>query len=197
MPSNRYPTRIGLLSLVFLMVSIAVACSCESRPAADRRAGGEAQSDACQRTAVGSHRSAVGRYTVEVSQLDAGIERLELRDSTSSVIWSHSDDISSLLWLPDESGFAFSTSPVYGTPGLHQFSIASKELRLLVGSARTGVPGYPQGAEWISLCAARSSGDGFVLDYIFYSHVDSAAFERFPEGGVRRHVAAHSPVRAR
>lgn len=170
-----------------LMALTTLACSGEPQPEMAQQASVE--DTVCQRTAVGVHNSPTGQLVLEVSQLDAGRERIELRDSSGSVLWSHDDDVSSVLWLPDASGFVFSTSPVYGVPGLHLFAVASRRVTKLVGAQSSGVQGYPDGADWFSVCAVREVDGHFALDYVYYPHVDSAAFEQFPSGGERRAVA--------
>lgn len=178
---------IAQLSRLALMAFTTLACS--GGPQSEMAQQATVEDTVCQRTAVGVHSSPTGQLVLEVSQLDAGRELIELRDASGSVLWSRDDDVSSVLWLPDASGFVFSTSPVYGVPGLHLFAVASRQVTKLVGARRSGLPGYPDGADWFSACAVREVDGRFALDYVYYPHVDSAAFEQFPSSGERRALA--------
>ena len=178
----------GPLFLLHLML-FSEACDGDTRVNAMRRIAAEVRADSCLGVApVGSHPSRRGRYVIEVRALDAGRERLELHDSSGKLLWSHNDDISSILWLPDETAFLFSTSPIYGVPGIHMIEIDGLRLRRVVSPTITGDPNYPGGAEWVSLCSVHRRDARFVVEYVFFRHVDSVAFERFPEGGTRREL---------
>jgi hypothetical protein len=81
------------------------------------------------------------------------------------------DDLTALAWLPD-GRLIYSTSPIYGKPGIYVLDCVSGKVSRIVGP-RTKVKGYPDGADYFAISSVRKAR-GFVIEYYYAENIDTA-----------------------
>lgn len=119
--------------------------------------------------------SQTGAYVAGVSMGEAGLRHLEVRTRSGRVLLAITDDISGLLWIPDEAGLLYAVSPVYGVPGVYAFDRHLGTVRRVVRPTSLGDRNYPDGADFFTLCAVRGVSAGrYAVVYVRSSHVDSS-----------------------
>jgi hypothetical protein len=126
-----------------------------------------------------------GALVARVRTAVAGLKRLEILDRRHGrVLLTITEDVSNLLWLPNERGLVYAVSPVYGVPGIYLFDARIGTTRRVVGARNTSDAGYPDGADLFVLCSVEDTGAGGVaLEYLWFPHIDSVDVARRPLTG--------------
>lgn len=106
---------------------------------------------------------------VRISSM-GGYRVLTLRDGGRQ-IGKAVDDMTALAWLPD-GRLIYSTSPIYGKPGIYAFNCTSKEVSHIV-RPRTKIKGYPDGADYFALHSVKME-KGFIVEYYYAANIDTA-----------------------
>jgi len=85
------------------------------------------------------------------------------------------DDVTGFLWV-DENSLVFSTSPIYGKPGVFEVACDHERpsLKMLVGPKNIN-PAYPDGADYFELKEIK----GRSLRFFYGADVDSIDFNEF------------------
>lgn len=95
------------------------------------------------------------------------------------------DDVTGLLWV-DEKSLLFSSSPIYGKPGIFEVMCGREQpaLKMLVGPKNIR-PAYPDGADYFELKEAR----GRHVRFYYGADVDRIDFNDFRSEEYLRTVA--------
>lgn len=132
---------------------------------------------------AGSFRSPSGKCVAKLKHHEG--DRLTLE--VSSCKTRLSDDVTGIAWVARDQ-LVFSSSPVYGSPGLFLYRCGEDSALTIVG-ARQKDGAYPDGADYFELVRV-SGGNDPVLTFRYFPHVDSIGPKGVSEGGVTATVHA-------
>lgn len=127
---------------------------------------------------------------LRISSADAGrVSVRVLNRRTKRTLFSGTDDLVNVRWLPDNRGFVYAASPIYATPGVFVVELATGSKRGIVSPSNLSDSAYPDGADVFIVCDVRSEPDGKTLvDYLRFPHIDSVDLRVRPLSGPVRQV---------
>ncbi len=117
-----------------------------------------------------------GRMRTAVLKISPQGGALQLSVQTSAGRLVHmADDVTGFLWA-DEKSLVFSSSPIYGKPGVFEVTCDSEQLILktLVGPKNIN-SAYPDGADYFEL----QETNGRHVQFFYGTDVDSIDFNEF------------------
>ncbi len=86
------------------------------------------------------------------------------------------NDVTGMIWAADRT-LVYTTSPIYGKPGLYVFDCDSSHVKRIV-SPGTITKAYPDGADYFEL-QGISRGDPAIVNFYYAPDVDKVDFNTF------------------
>lgn len=103
---------------------------------------------------------------------------LKIEDTLKKEVVQVINDVTGVAWASD-SLLVYSTSPIYGKPGLHVYNCEIKKLTTIV-KAKNIDTAYPVGSDYFELYSLTTGNKAKI--YFYYApDVDSIDFDKFRE----------------
>jgi hypothetical protein len=104
---------------------------------------------------------------------------MELDGPDGHAIVLLNDDLTNAVWAPDDRGVLYAVSPIYGTSGIYMIDARLGNRTRVIAPRNLADPAYPDGADWMALCAVSLTQDGrLVIRFVRATHVDSLDLSR-------------------
>jgi hypothetical protein len=98
-----------------------------------------------------------------------------------------SEDVTGIAWIAGDR-LVFTSSPIYGVPGLFVYVCGEDSARAVVKSRRSD-PGYPDGCDYFELVRVGSGGNPELV-FRYFADVDSTGPRGVREGGQLMRIRA-------
>ena len=111
------------------------------------------------------------KAVLNISSLGGFLELTLQKDNNKSTTIK---DVTGIAWFGNEK-LVYTTSPIYGTPGVYVYSCESNRVKRVV-TARNVDKAYPDGADYFEL-RSISNTSPIVVFFYYAPHVDKADFK--------------------